>query len=937
VSQDPGTPGDGLTPDGLDIAVDWLQKRVDDLAAVTRAANASAANPALPSVGLPPAIQAPPAQPAGAPTPVAPAAHASTPATAAAAATPARPASGPPSPPARPTPLLDQIGRDLTALARAGELPAVVGRDAELAYLIEILCRPQDRGAMLVAPAGTGKTAVVEGLAQLIAAGSVPAPLRSVRVIEVPLPALLAGTQLRGQLEDRTAQLVAEASQPSIVVFFDDVDRIARPGDPLNGVGDALRPELANGTLAVIGATAPEDYAATIAANRGLASHVTTVEVKELDREATRKVLAVTRDGLAKSRGITVSDGALDVLLDFADKTIANRRFPDKALDLLQQAVARSIVAGKTTVDRADAEATTKEWLQRASATPTLDRFGRDLIKLAQAGQLSPVIGRDRETAAMIDVLLRHTKRNPLLLGPAGAGKTACVEGLAQRIAAGNVPAPLQHVKIVDVPLLPLAAAVTQNASLLADFLLEARHPSVIVFFDEIHLLAAPAVHDLAESLKPVLARGDIACIGATTGEEFQADLEPETALARRFTPIAIEPLDDAATRNVLAAVRDKLAKSRGVTVDDASLDEMIALANQFLPNRSFPDKGIDLLEQSVAYAVSHGVKAIDVRLVLDAASSLIGMPLDPVGPLQALVSELRASGLLAPDAIDALRARLEVTLRGLDSDGQRPDATLLLGGPAAATADPIADAIARDVFGRATARVDIDLSGMTEDSSISSLLGSAPGLVGSDRALPLHELRRAPWQVVSFLGIDRCAGAIRDTIASALRAGSFTDAMGRGIPLGSAIVILTAPSLPSDGAAGAGVPPAAILGPDLVAAVDVTAISAAGIPEGSRAAWIQRELLAPFAARLARRGYQVTFDDAFVTWVAANLPPSEAPSSFMDHDVAPALAALLPASPASLVATIAAGKPTLSPASAANPPAAPPPAAPPSSEVAPQ
>src|SRR5262249_30234213 len=157
--------------------------------------------------------------------------------------------------------------------------------------------------------------------------------------------------------------------------------------------------------------------------------------------------------------------------------------------------------------------------------------------------------------------------------------------------------------------------------------LLEARHPSVIVFFDEIHLLAAPAVHDLAESLKPVLARGDIACIGATTGEEYQADLEPETALARRFTPIAIEPLDDAATRNVMFAVRDKLAKSRGVTVADESVGEMIALANQFLPNRSFPDKGIDLLEQSVAYAISHSVKTVDVGLVREAAASLIGMP----------------------------------------------------------------------------------------------------------------------------------------------------------------------------------------------------------------------------------------------------------------------------------------------------------------------
>src|SRR5262249_3915053 len=164
------------------------------------------------------------------------------------------------------------------------------------------------------------------------------------------------------------------------------------------------------------------------------------------------------------------------VLLDFADKTIANRRFPDKALDLLQQAVARSVVAGKATPGRAGARAPAKEGAPRAPPTPTPGPPRRAPIHLATSAPAGTA--RRRGPAGMIDVVLPHTRRNPLLLGPAGAGKTACVEGLAQRIAAGNVPAPLQHVKIVDVPLLPLAAAVGQNPSVLADFLLEARHPS---------------------------------------------------------------------------------------------------------------------------------------------------------------------------------------------------------------------------------------------------------------------------------------------------------------------------------------------------------------------------------------------------------------------------------------------------------------------------
>jgi hypothetical protein len=204
----------------------------------------------------------------------------------------------------------------------------------------------------------------------------------------------------------------------------------------------------------------------------------------------------------------------------------------------------------------------------------------------------------------------------------------------------------------------------------------------------------------------------------------------------------------------------------------------------------------------------------------------------------------------------------------------------------------------------------------MTEDSSISSLLGSAPGLIGSDRALPLHELRRAPWQVVSFLGIDRCAGAIRDTITGAIQAGAFTDAMGRRIALGSAIVLLTAPSLTDSGGIAGGtlaLSAAAVLGPDLVAACDVIAVSAAGIPSGTRPAWIRRELLAPLATRLGRRGYVVTFDDAFVAWLDAHLPAGDAPSDYIDRSVAPLLAGALPPSPATLVVGIADDRPTLS------------------------
>ena len=267
-----------------------------------------------------------------------------------------------------------------------------------------------------------------------------------------------------------------------------------------------------------------------------------------------------------------------------------------------------------------------------------------------------------------------------MLLGPAGSGKTAIVEGLAIRLASNDpakVPEPLRDVRLFDVALLPLAEAIATDATLLRDFLAEARHPSVIVFFDEIHLLAAPAVSNLAQALKPSLARGEIACVGATTGEEYQANIEPDAALARRFTQIAVEPMDSRTVRVVLKAVRDSLTKSRGVTMGDEVLDEAIALADQFLPNRSFPDKGVDIIEQSIAHALAGGVKDVDAAEMRAAVESLVGMPLDPTERLASLSTDLRNRALLEPSATEALLSRLGVALRGLDSNFEKPDAVV--------------------------------------------------------------------------------------------------------------------------------------------------------------------------------------------------------------------------------------------------------------------
>ena len=192
---------------------------------------------------------------------------------------------------------------------------------------------------------------------------------------------------------------------------------------------------------------------------------------------------------------------------------------------------------------------------------------------------------------------------------------------------------------------------------------------------------------------------------------------------------------------------------------------------------------------------------------------------------------------------------------------------------------------------------IDVDVGGMTGQEAISSLLGSAPGLVGSDRPLPLQELRRSPWQVVLFRGIDRAASQIRDTIAGALASGTLADAMGRQIPFGSAVVILAAPG--SDpGPVPDGQNPAALLaltlGPTLIGTCDVIALKPGSVAESDRGGWIRAQLLDPLVNRFGQQGYRVSYGDDLVDWVATHLPASGDPGSFIDRSLAPALAGSL-------------------------------------------
>jgi ATP-dependent Clp protease ATP-binding subunit ClpC len=255
----------------------------------------------------------------------------------------------------------------------------------------------------------------------------------------------------------------------------------------------------------------------------------------------------------------------------------------------------------------------TKPVPQRARSASALETFSRELTNAKTVTLLDPVVGRDQELTRVIEILCRRTKNNPILLGEPGVGKTAIVEGLAQRLAAGDIPDALHGKRLLSVDLALTVAGTMYRGEFearLKQLVDEVRaDPNVILFIDEIHnIVGAGSTSgslDAANILKPALARGEIRCIGATTWNEYKKFIEPDAALERRFQTVSVEQPSTDATRSMLEGVRSRYASYHGVTYDDAALDAAVNLAERYLTDRMFPDKAIDLLDESAASVIA--------------------------------------------------------------------------------------------------------------------------------------------------------------------------------------------------------------------------------------------------------------------------------------------------------------------------------------------
>jgi ATP-dependent Clp protease ATP-binding subunit ClpC len=521
-----------------------------------------------------------------------------------------------------------------------------------------------------------------------------------------------------------------------------------------------------------------------------------------------------------------------------------------------------------------------------------LDECGTDWTRAAARGELPPMVGREAELRLLIEGLCRPTKPNVLLVGEAGVGKSALVEGLAARMAAGDVPAMLR-----DRPLIALSMAqVTRESRYygvmeqrLAALLVEAKAVRAILFIDEGHAMTGAGgregTGDVASVLKPSLARGDLAFITATTEQEYQRFILPNAALERRFTVVHLAEPGREAVRAMLAAHRDAIAASCGVMLDDAALDRLLEVTSVRSSHRREPDRSRDLLDQAVARAIAADAAAITAADIEVTAGAVSGVPEVTDASLAALEGALAEQGLLSVADAATIIDRLGTTYAGLALRPQRPRATLLVLRSGAVDGLAVADALATGVFGGPERVIAIDVGGISEPSAISGFLGTTQGYIGHGSHLPIHGLGERPHSVLLLGGVDTSHDQFRALLARAVRDGFLTDAGARRIGLSSAIVVLDA-ALPrragrrlgfrtGDGPTPSGPGAdrwslaAAAVGPELAAECDLVVIPPAGAADGR--GWVA-VLLGQLATSYRAAGIHLAWEPEVEVLLAADL-----------------------------------------------------------------
>ena len=490
-----------------------------------------------------------------------------------------------------------------------------------------------------------------------------------------------------------------------------------------------------------------------------------------------------------------------------------------------------------------------------------LARLGTNLTQQARDGKLDPVIGRNKEIQETAEILARRTKNNPVLVGDAGVGKTAVVEGLAQAIVNGDVPAAIKNKEIISIDISGLEAGTQYRGSFeenIQNLIKEVKAAgNIILFFDEIHqILGAGSTGDgqgskgLADILKPTLSRGEMTVIGATTQDEYRNTIMKNAALARRFNEVKVNAPSAEDTFKILQGIRPLYEAHHNIELPDAVLKAAVDYSVQYIPQRSLPDKAIDLIDVTAAHLASQhpvtDIKTLEADIadakakqeeyaqkeeyesainekmriqklqaeldnhtenqkvvaqvndVAEAVERMTGIPVSQMGAsdierLKDMKSRLEAHVIGQDKAVEAVSKAIRRNRAGFD-EGNRPIGSFLFVGPTGVGKTELAKQLALDMFGNKDAIIRLDMSEYSDRTAVSKLIGATAGYVGyEDNSNTLTErVRRNPYSIVLFDEIEKADPQVITLLLQVLDDGRLTDGQGNTVNFKNTVIIAT-------------------------------------------------------------------------------------------------------------------------------------------------